>query len=113
MEEQAYPASNEVKFDVTGRGRLVGNSRLTDIDKTPVSSAVSSLSSTLNQLGDEVDRIGSRTSSVRNIAPTASTELDDGRKEYGSPLFAELSRLDQQANQILRNLQNITAEIEL
>lgn len=93
---------------------LVGGNRLseTTVEQTPVQSVISRLSVTLNQLGDEVDRASNKTSSVRNTVPTEPT-ADDTRKEYGSPLFVELSRLDAQANQILRNLQNIIAEIEL
>ena len=104
MEETTYSTN------ITGYGSKLNG---TITDKSPVSSVLSNLSITLNQLGDEVDRIGARTSSARNMTPTASTELDETRKEYGSPLFAELSRLDAQANQILGNLQSITAEIEL
>lgn len=103
MEEQVYSTN------ITGYGpKLNGNIA----DKTPIASALSNLNGALNQLGDEVDRIGSRTSSARNIVPTEAIN-DESKKEYGSPLFAELSRLNAQANQILRNLQGITAEIEL
>lgn len=91
-------------------GRGLG--RLTDVDKSPVQAALLKLNITLNKLGEEMDILSSRTASARNLTPLESTELDN-KKEYGSALFAELSRMNSQSEQILRNLQIIISEIEL
>lgn len=106
MEEK--PAYTESLISSIDRGL----GRLTDVDKSPIQTALLKMNVTLNKLGDEVDRLSSRTAPARNLTPTEATEPDN-KKEYGSALFAELTRMNNQSEQILRNLQNIINEIEL
>lgn len=109
--DEAKVYEDSVTSPISTMGR--GLERLTEQDKSPVQTALLKINITLNKLGEEMDRLSARTSSARNLVPTESTTLDDGRKEYGSALFAELSRMNTQAEHILNNLQNIIGEIEL
>lgn len=83
------------------------------VEKSPIQGALSGLSLTLNQLGEEVERLGGRIASARNLTPTEATTLDESRKEHGSALYSEITRMNSQASYILNNLQNIIGEIEL